>query len=238
MNLSRSIPLTIGIVLSLVAVIVIAGAMFAVDQGEEMLHLYKDYQASQRPKNRGPLGASPTDMELRGSWMGLSVAEVGGPTAAALGVPPQQEHGLVIAGFAPEKAQLLQQVGLRPGDVITGVDGQPIKNLANLHRQSHVMMPGTPVMLDVQRQGQVVTLVLPAQQPAPAMQAALAGPQYYCPRDGLLVPGAAQPGGTGLCPRCSGPLHLYNPGAQAAMPAYGGLGNVGLTAPLSNGWAQ
>lgn len=236
MNLSRSIPLTIGIVLAFVATIAIAAAMFAVDQGEEMLHLYKDYQASQRRKSRGPgpLTASPTDLELQGQWMGLSLAEVGGPTAAKLGVPPQQEHGLVVAGFAAERAQQLQQVGLRPGDVVTGVDGQGVKGLAGLHRASHTLMPGTPVMLDVQRQGQVVTLVLPAEQPAPAMQAAFSGPQFYCPRDGLLVPGGAG----GRCPRCAGPLHQYNPAAQAALPGYSGLGNVGLTAPITNGWAQ
>ncbi len=242
MSSRHSIPMIIGVLLAIVAGIVIVTAMFVVDQGEEMLHLYKDYKSLSRRSNPGGGSGDPSGMELRGHWLGMSLTGLGGPAAAQLGAP-RLEHGLVVAGIDVRRGQRAKLAGVRIGDVLTGVDHKPIEGLAGLHKVSQTMVTGQPVMLDVYRNGRAVTLVVPAER-LQAQPAAFNGPQYYCPRDGILVPSAGAMGAGHTCPRCAGPLRIYQPpnagapfpgarGGLAARPAAGAGGGANF-----GGWAR
>jgi S1-C subfamily serine protease len=224
----------IGVGLAITAAVVIVTAMFAVDQGEEMLHLYQDFQTAQGNGGAaGGLSAIETGMEIHGHWRGMSLTDVTSPTAAALGAG-NLEEGLMVAHLTP-RGEAARLAGIQRGDVILGIDQKPVENLAGLQRAAQNVTPGAPVLVDVLRDGQPVTLVLPPEQPQ-ALPAAFAGPQFYCPRDGVIVPG----GGQGrACPRCNGPLHLYRPGrgrGRGAGPGYG-MGGWGGGVPPQR-WAR
>jgi hypothetical protein len=219
MRWKTTIPVGVGVVLAVVAVAVVGAAMLLTDKGEEMIHLYGDYRAAKA-------GKQTDSMELFGKWRGMSLAAVNGQTAANLGV--RGESGVVVAGVGP----FCQQVGLRAGDVITGVDNQPVRDLAGLYNATKKASPAAPTVLEVNRQGQTVALVLPpagqaAMGPGAGMgtrpeleanwgagvPAAFNGQNFYCPRDGTVLPRGSV-GSPFLCPRCQGPLHLYPPGVR------------------------
>jgi len=61
--------------------------------------------------------------------------------------------------------------GLRSGDLLLKVAGQPVKNVGELLTQIAALMPGKPAKLDVVRRNQALTLdVTPAQRPKPKIQ--------------------------------------------------------------------
>jgi len=214
MNWKTSIPIGAGIFLAAVAASVVGSAIFLTDKGEELVHLYGDYKAAQGVTNPGD---NSGQMELMGHWRGMSLAALGGPAAAKLGVR-ELERGVVVAAGVPGQ-------GAQAGDVITGVDNQPIKDLTELYNTTRRLNPATPTVLEVRRRGQTVALVVPPVTPARAnfggnreaenawgagVPAAWPKKNFYCPHDGTVLPrGSVQ--SPFLCPRCKGPLHLYPP---------------------------
>lgn len=216
MSWKTSIPLGVGIFLAVVAVGVIGAGMFLSDKGEEMLHMYKDFRSTQQ-QVPDPSNA----LELQGRWRGMTLAAIGGPTAQILGIR-EAERGVVVADLPPDP---MQAGGLAAGDVIVGVDQQPVDNIADLYNVSRTKSPVDPLLLDVRRHNHALTVVLPGLQAAPGlappggevetnnpwgagMPAAWTGQQFYCPREGLVLPGGSV-SNPYLCPRCQGPLHLY-----------------------------
>ena len=215
MTWKSSVPLGVGIFLSVIAVLVVGSAMFLTDKGEEMVHLYKDYRKASGPS---------APMELQGKWQDLTLVPLGGPTARALGVG-DLDRGVVVADV-PEGSRG-RQAGLLPGDTVVGVDNQPVRDLSDLYSVSQAKAWSDPLLLDVRRQGQVMTVFLPGPQgppgvalpeveaqagwpsPAPGIQAGWGGQQYYCPQHGMVMP-AGSPGVGYACPHCRGPLHLYH----------------------------
>lgn len=205
MGWKTTIPLGVGVALIAVAAAIIGAALLFTDKGEELGHLYKDLRAAS-PQGQTGLVTSPQALEVLGKWQGISVAAVDGPTARGLGLG-EAEGGVVVAGL--QEAQAAQASGLLVGDVIRGVDRQPVRDMADLYNISRTVDPLSPVLLDVQRQGQTMTLVLPAAATtaaAPAAQpAAWTGTQFYCPLHGALGPRPA----AGVCPYCRGPARAW-----------------------------
>jgi len=193
----------IGVLLVGAAALLVGAAMFLADQHEEVGELFGAYQKAKAGKNGK--GSSGEGMEIRGHWQGLAVAGLDSPTAQSMGLG-QVDKGVAVVGIDPQQGGRARQAGVQVGDVVVGVDQKPVRNLPDAMVKSFDVKPGTPIMLDVQRQGQLITLVLP---PAPTPAAAMSGPQLYCPRDGVLVP-AAQAGPGTTCPICGGALHIYD----------------------------
>jgi hypothetical protein len=211
-----TIPIGASVFLAVVVASVVGAAIFLSDQGEELVHLYGDYAATQAGGNRG--GDKSGRMELMGRWRGVNLVALGSPTAGSLGVG-DADGGVVVAD-APAG------VGPRLGDVITRVDNQPVNDLTDFYNATTRIPSATPVVMEVKRQGQTVALVLPPAARSGAgnpgdraevenpwgagVPAAWRGGNFYCPRDGTVLPGDSI-SSPYLCPRCRGALHTYPP---------------------------
>ncbi|MDH2399259.1 trypsin-like peptidase domain-containing protein [Bradyrhizobium sp. SSUT18] len=84
-------------------------------------------------------------------WMGVEVQSVTPELADSVG--GSDLHGVVVAGV--EKNGPAAKAGLRTGDVITSVNGEPIKNAGELTKKVHATAPGSRLQFTMLRQGKV-----------------------------------------------------------------------------------
>jgi len=137
--------------------LLIAGAMFFADEVDDFF----DHR-----------GVKTTQvMELRGSWLGMKLTSLDSPTAQRMGIQPSLP-GVMIVEIAEQDGWRVRQAGAMEGDVITAVDGQDVRDLADLYDVSRTVDVGNAVLLDVRRWGQSMTLVLPALHAPPGGAAA------------------------------------------------------------------
>jgi S1-C subfamily serine protease len=86
------------------------------------------------------------------AWLGIEGVDL---TAARPGTPSAPQ-GALVDEVAPGSPAAL--AGLRPGDVIVALDGQPVRSMGDLLRVLSLMQPGTAVVLTVVRDGQASLL--------------------------------------------------------------------------------
>ncbi len=79
-------------------------------------------------------------------WLGVSVQDLPGPESGRKRTP-----GVAIAGV--DRAGPAARAGIRAGDVVIGVSGQPVDTARGLIRAVAASAPGTSVNLTVRRQG-------------------------------------------------------------------------------------
>jgi serine protease Do len=91
-------------------------------------------------------------------WMGVQVQPVTPEIADSLGL--KKVGGALVA--EPQPSSPAAKAGIAAGDVITAVNGKPIKGARELAREVGIMPPGTSVKFDVLHQGtnKTVTLTL------------------------------------------------------------------------------
>lgn len=118
---------------------------------------------------KGGGGDSIEPMELWGRWFGMMLASADSATARNMGVPPGVA-GVVVVDVARDAASPATQVGIAPGDVIVKVDGTSTQNLAELYTLTTRLSTARPVPLEIMRQGQMASVVLPARMVAPGQQ--------------------------------------------------------------------
>ena len=100
-------------------------------------------------------------------WIGVEPNELTPELAQTFGIKTAQ--GVIVTGVLNNGPAA--NAGIRPGDVITQVDGQPIRTVSELLTRIAALAPGQPAPFVLQRRGQQVdTSVTPAQRPAPRMQ--------------------------------------------------------------------
>ena len=100
-------------------------------------------------------------------WIGVEPNELTPELAQTFGIKTAQ--GVIVTGVLNNGPAA--NAGIRPGDVITQVDGQPIRTVSELLTRIAALAPGQPAAFVLQRRGQQVdTSVTPAQRPAPRMQ--------------------------------------------------------------------
>jgi serine protease Do len=116
-----------------------------------------------------------TGYVIRG-WMGVQVQPVTAGIADSLGL--KKAEGALVA--EPQAGSPAAKAGIEPGDVITAVDGTPIKDSRELARQVGGMTPGTTVKFDVTRKGESKTVSLTLGQ-MPREQQANAGQESSKP---------------------------------------------------------
>jgi serine protease Do len=102
-------------------------------------------------------------------WIGVQIQAVTPEIADSLGL--KTEQGALVA--EPQANSPAAKAGIEAGDVITSVNGKPVKDARDLARQIGGMPPGTSVKVDLLRGGksQTVSLTLgelPAQREARA----------------------------------------------------------------------
>jgi serine protease Do len=99
-------------------------------------------------------------LESRGyvtrGYMGVQVQPVTPAIADSLGL--KKVEGALVAEPQPDSPAA--KAGIAAGDVITAVDGKPVKGSRELAREVGMLPPGTSVKLDVLRQGTSKTVTL------------------------------------------------------------------------------
>lgn len=68
----------------------------------------------------------------------------------------QHTNGLLITGV--HRNSPAEEAGIKPGDVVLSIDGQPIHRAVEALNQVTRMRPGTPIQLGIYRQGQILQL--------------------------------------------------------------------------------
>jgi serine protease Do len=89
-------------------------------------------------------------------WLGVQVQPVTADIADSLGM--KQAKGAMVD--SPQDGSPAAKAGIEAGDVITAVDGKPVKDSRDLARTISVMAPGSSVKLDVLHKGDSRTLTL------------------------------------------------------------------------------
>lgn len=102
------------------------------------------------------------DGQVTRGWIGVETQAINREIAETLGL--DQNSGVIVTGVLQNGPGA--QAGLQPGDVITALQEQPIKNVAQLLTLVAALRPGQPVPLQVQRQNQALQLeVTPGVRP-------------------------------------------------------------------------
>ena len=97
-------------------------------------------------------------------WIGVEPNELTPELAQTFGI--QSAQGVIVTGVL--NSGPAAEAGIRPGDVITQVAGQPVRTVSELLTRIAGLTPGQATPFALQRQGQAVEVsVTPAQRPRP-----------------------------------------------------------------------
>ena len=89
-------------------------------------------------------------------WLGVQVQPVTADIADSLGM--KQARGAMVD--SPQDGSPAAKAGIEAGDVITAVNGTPVKDSRDLARNISMMAPGSSVKLDVLHKGETKTLTV------------------------------------------------------------------------------
>jgi S1-C subfamily serine protease len=107
------------------------------------------------------------DGQVVRGWVGIEPMELTAELAETFGL--KQTEGVIVTGVLQNGPAA--NAGLRPGDLLLKVAGQPVKNVGELLTQIASLTPGKAAKLEVVRRNQTLTLdVTPAQRPKPKIQ--------------------------------------------------------------------
>ncbi|WP_353140362.1 trypsin-like peptidase domain-containing protein [Limnohabitans sp.] len=108
------------------------------------------------------------DGQVVRGWVGIEPMELTPELAETFGLPKQSE-GVIVTGVLQNGPAA--NAGLRPGDLLLKVSGQPVKNVGELLTQIASLTPGKSAKLEVVRRNQNLTMdVTPSQRPKPKLQ--------------------------------------------------------------------
>jgi serine protease Do len=130
-------------------------------------------------------------------WLGVQVQPVTAGVADSLGM--KQARGALVD--SPQAGSPAAKAGIASGDVITALNGEPVKDSRDLARNISMMAPGSQVKLDVLRNGESkpITLTLGEMPGDHQASAEKAGPEATTgsPHLGLSVEPAQDVEGAG-----------------------------------------
>ena len=112
-----------------------------------------------------------TEGQVTRGWIGVEPQELNAELIEAFKLKPEaaKAGGVIITGVLQNGPAALG--GIRPGDVIMAVDGQPVRNVSQLLTAVAALKPGTPAPLKVLRGDSPVDIsVTPAQRQRPRVQ--------------------------------------------------------------------
>ena len=111
------------------------------------------------------------DGQVTRGWIGVEPQELNAELIEAFKLQPEaaKAGGVIITGVLQNGPAA--QGGIKPGDVITAVNGQPVKNVSQLLTAVAALKPGTPAPLTVLRgNGPVEIAVTPGKRERPKVQ--------------------------------------------------------------------
>jgi serine protease Do len=131
-------------------------------------------------------------------WLGVQIQPVTAGIADSLGL--KKVEGAMVD--EPQSGSPAAKAGIKSGDVITAVNGAPVKDARDLARTIGMMAPETSVKLDLIRQGEQKTLSLtlaqmPNDQQVAGADTEDAQPERGVPHLGLQVSPAKDVSGAG-----------------------------------------
>jgi len=130
-------------------------------------------------------------------WLGVQIQPVTAGIADSLGM--KKAEGAMVD--EPQAGSPAAKAGVQSGDVITAVNGTPVKDARELARTIGMMAPNSTVKLDIVREGQEKTVLLTlAEMPNEHLAKADTGnaqPTSGVPHLGLSVAPAADVSGAG-----------------------------------------
>jgi serine protease Do len=89
-------------------------------------------------------------------WLGVQIQPVTAGIAESLGM--KKAEGAMVDQPQPDSPAV--KAGIESGDVITAVNGTPVKDARELARTVGMMAPNTPVKIEILRKGEAKTLTL------------------------------------------------------------------------------
>lgn len=92
--------------------------------------------------------------EVRRAYLGVQMQDISPDLAAAFDI--ETNRGAVITHVSPGTAA--DKAGLKVGDVITAINGEPLINIANLRNTIGLLMVGQTLKMDILRDGQKMTI--------------------------------------------------------------------------------
>jgi serine protease Do len=133
-------------------------------------------------------------------WLGVQIQPVTAAMADSLGLAKAQ--GAIVD--SAQSGSPAAKAGLEAGDVITAVNGSPVKDARDLARRIAMLTPDSTVKLDILRQGQAKSVSVTLATMPDQQQASVAGPQrptdsasHGVPHLGLSVAPAGTIAGAG-----------------------------------------
>lgn len=101
------------------------------------------------------------DKGIARAWLGITAQELTADIAQSMGL--EAPAGVLVAGLHPESPAL--EAGLRVGDVVTALDGHPVRNPAEMKFRWAMAPIGSSVEFIVQRKGNEDTVSVQAMLP-------------------------------------------------------------------------
>jgi serine protease Do len=131
-------------------------------------------------------------------WLGVQIQPVTAGIADSLGL--KKAEGAMVD--EPQNGSPAAKAGIEPGDVITAVNGTPVKDARDLARTIGMMAPDSSVKLDIIRHGEQKTVSLnlgqmPNDQKEASADSSVAQPESGVPHLGLQVAPASDVAGSG-----------------------------------------
>jgi len=114
-------------------------------------------------------------------WIGVQVQPVTADIADSLGL--KQAQGAIVD--APQPNSPAAKAGIKAGDVITAINGTPVKDSRDLARRIGMTAPGTSVKLDIVREGKSQTLTMTLGEMPTERQASADAGQHASPTSGV-----------------------------------------------------
>ena len=111
------------------------------------------------------------DGQVTRGWIGVEPQELNAELVEAFKLKPEaaKAGGVIITGVLQNGPAA--QGGIKPGDVITAVNGEPVRNVSQLLTAVAALKPGTPAPLTVLRgNGPVEVAVTPGKRERPKVQ--------------------------------------------------------------------
>jgi serine protease Do len=117
-------------------------------------------------------------------WIGVQIQPVTSEIADSLNL--KRARGALVA--EPQAGSPAQKAGIKAGDVIVSVNGEPVTDARNLARRIGAIPPGTSVKLGVIRDGREDTLTLTLGELPRERQARAGGEERSAPQSSVEVP--------------------------------------------------
>jgi serine protease Do len=131
------------------------------------------------------------------AWLGVEVQPVTSGIAESLGL--EKAQGALVDQIEPNTPAA--KAGLKPGDVITAVNGKTVKDSRGLARQISIMAPGSTAKIDVLRKGESKTIDVALATMPSNLKVANAGHENHqtrgVPHLGMSVASASDVAGAG-----------------------------------------